>query len=41
MFTKTLAIELAPYKIRVNCICPGAVNTPLRKLCTGRYAMVV
>jgi NAD(P)-dependent dehydrogenase (short-subunit alcohol dehydrogenase family) len=29
MFTKTLAIELAPYNIRVNCICPGAVNTPL------------
>jgi NAD(P)-dependent dehydrogenase (short-subunit alcohol dehydrogenase family) len=29
MFTKTLAIELAPYHIRVNCICPGAVNTPL------------
>ena len=28
MFTKTLAIELAPYNIRVNCICPGAVNTP-------------
>jgi len=29
MFTKTLAIELAPYNIRVNCICPGAVNTPM------------
>jgi NAD(P)-dependent dehydrogenase (short-subunit alcohol dehydrogenase family) len=29
LFTKTLAIELAPYNIRVNCICPGAVNTPL------------
>jgi NAD(P)-dependent dehydrogenase (short-subunit alcohol dehydrogenase family) len=29
MFTKTLAIELAPHNIRVNCICPGAVNTPL------------
>lgn len=29
MFTKTLAIELAPHHIRVNCVCPGAVNTPL------------
>jgi NAD(P)-dependent dehydrogenase (short-subunit alcohol dehydrogenase family) len=29
MLTKTLAIELAPHNIRVNCICPGAVNTPL------------
>lgn len=25
------AIELAPKKIRVNCICPGMVNTPLIK----------
>src|SRR5439155_12441735 len=29
MFMKTLAVELAPHTIRVNCICPGAVNTPL------------
>jgi NAD(P)-dependent dehydrogenase (short-subunit alcohol dehydrogenase family) len=26
--TKTLAIELGPDKIRVNAICPGAVNGP-------------
>ncbi|HSE84341.1 MAG TPA: glucose 1-dehydrogenase [Thermodesulfobacteriota bacterium] len=29
MLTKALAIELAPYKIRVNCICPAVVETEL------------
>ena len=24
--TKTMAMELGPFNIRVNCICPGAVN---------------
>lgn len=28
MFTKSLALELAPHKIRVNAIAPGAVATP-------------
>ena len=29
VLTKTLALELAPYKIRVNCINPGPTETPL------------
>ena len=29
MLTKTLAAELGPKGIRINCICPGAVATPL------------
>jgi len=29
-FTRSLALELKPQGIRVNCICPGPVATPLR-----------
>lgn len=28
-FTKSLALEAAPHGIRVNCVCPGDVETPL------------
>lgn len=28
-FTRVLALELEPKKIRVNCVAPGAVNTPM------------
>ena len=29
MMTKTFALELAGYDVRVNCICPGATRTPM------------
>lgn len=29
--TRSMALDYAPYKIRVNCICPGFVETPLFK----------
>ena len=35
--TRTAAIELGPRNIRVNCICPGTVDTPAhrKKAATG------
>lgn len=42
--TKAMALELAPYKIRVNCICPGSTLTPMFErilLSTGNYEMAL
>ncbi len=30
-WTQTLALELAAYNIRANCICPGMVDTPIHE----------
>lgn len=30
-FTRAIALEVAPYNIRVNCICPSATVTPMTK----------
>lgn len=29
--TRTLAMEVAPDNIRVNCVCPGPMDTPMRR----------
>jgi dihydroanticapsin dehydrogenase len=31
MMAKCMAVDLAPYNIRVNAICPGSVDTPILK----------
>ncbi len=37
-FTKSTAIDYAKYNIRVNCICPGTIDTPLLHKAVTRYA---
>jgi NAD(P)-dependent dehydrogenase (short-subunit alcohol dehydrogenase family) len=29
IMSKALAVDLAPYNIRVNCVCPGDIHTPM------------
>lgn len=36
--TRQMAIELAPHGIRVNCVCPGVIDTPMLRLMDDRAA---
>ncbi len=38
--TKSTAIDYAPFNIRVNCICPGTIETPLLEGAVKRYASI-
>lgn len=33
--TKSLAKEMARHQVRVNCVCPGPIDTPLITSCAG------
>jgi NAD(P)-dependent dehydrogenase (short-subunit alcohol dehydrogenase family) len=38
--TKSTAIDYAPFNIRVNCICPGTINTPLLHKAVDHYSHI-
>jgi NAD(P)-dependent dehydrogenase (short-subunit alcohol dehydrogenase family) len=40
-FTRLLAMQLAPYNVNVNCLCPGVLYTPLYERSFPRRARAV
>jgi len=39
--TRTAALELAPRNIRVNCVCPGTVDTPMARSPGGEAELTI
>ena len=39
-FTMSLAVYLGPHNIRANCICPGAIDTPMLRVFVDRTGSI-
>ncbi len=37
--TKSSALDYAPFGIRVNCVCPGTIETPLFREVIGKISV--
>ena len=34
---RSMALDLAPHRIRVNAVCPGSVDTPMLRASADRF----